>query len=498
MSDLVPVELASEDDVGGFWAAIGPLLQERRKPEHIVFEVAGGPKGLFGSEQMGRQASPGKLTDIKLPDELKKLAQLALLHADPERFALVCRLASRAMREPWLLSVASDADVTRVRDLAKAVRRDKHKMTAFVRFRETVAPDGEPVFVSWFEPAHHIVRDTAPFFVRRFASMRWSILTPRASAHWDGHELTIGPGTNRHAAAPSDPLERVWKTYYANIFNPARVMPEAMRAEMPRKYWKNLPEAELIGPLIAQARERTSAMIATPPSMPRRTGARGGVAVQPNVLHSRPADLPALAGCAASCTRCSIGQSATQLVPGEGPADAALMIVGEQPGDQEDLEGRPFVGPAGKVLDIALSRAGIDRRSCYLTNAVKHFKYEPRGKRRIHKTPSASEIDHCRWWLDEEIRLVRPRLIITLGATALRGVLGPAARLSEMRGRVVLHGTRPPVAATVHPAYLLRLREEQEKRTQWRSFLDDLRMAAAATVSVHHSPVTEDFASMPA
>ena len=183
---------------------------------------------------------------------------------------------------------------------------------------------------------------------------------------------------------------------------------------------------------------------------------------------------------AKSCTRCDLYKNATQTVFGEGPADASLMLVGEQPGDQEDLLGRPFVGPAGKVLDRALAEAGIERDSVYITNAVKHFKNEPRGKRRLHKKPDTSEIDACRWWLDHELELVQPEIVVAMGATAARGLAGKALTINANRGRLI--ELRPGLqgVVTVHPSYLLRLREERDKRREFDLLVRDLRLAVKA------------------
>ncbi len=166
----------------------------------------------------------------------------------------------------------------------------------------------------------------------------------------------------------------------------------------------------------------------------------------------------------------------TNAVQGEGPANAELMIVGEQPGDTEDLVGRPFIGPAGGVLDEALHEAGIDRGSVYLTNAVKHFKYRVRGKKRLHQRPNAEEIESCRWWLDRERELGMPRVILALGATAARAVMGKPVKIADLRGEPIVD--RGSVAVvTVHPAYLLRLQDKQKARDERRRFIDDLRLA---------------------
>jgi DNA polymerase len=166
---------------------------------------------------------------------------------------------------------------------------------------------------------------------------------------------------------------------------------------------------------------------------------------------------------------------ATQTVFGEGPADAAVMVVGEQPGDQEDLAGRPFVGPAGKVFDQAIGEAGIDRSGLYVTNAVKHFKYEPRGKRRIHQRPNRGEVRHCRWWLDKELALIRPKLVVAMGATALFALTERRDRLEDMRGRALPLEGGGSLFATVHPSYLLRIPDEQKKAEELQRFKEDIK-----------------------
>ncbi len=187
--------------------------------------------------------------------------------------------------------------------------------------------------------------------------------------------------------------------------------------------------------------------------------------------------LKLLAEEARGCTRCDLYKNATQTVFGEGPADARLMLVGEQPGDQEDLTGRPFVGPAGKVLDAALEAADIERSSVYITNAVKHFKNEPRGKRRIHKKPDTSEIDICRFWLDNEIEVVRPRIVVALGATAARGIMRKSLTIKANRGRIIALPSGLKGLITVHPSYLLRIEEERDKRREFDLLVKDLRIA---------------------
>jgi DNA polymerase len=188
--------------------------------------------------------------------------------------------------------------------------------------------------------------------------------------------------------------------------------------------------------------------------------------------------LSALREAEAACTRCPLYRDATQVVPGEGPARARLMMVGEQPGDQEDLQGRPFVGPAGRVLDRAIAEAGIDRREVFVTNAVKHFKWEPRGKRRLHKKPNAYEIDRCRWWNDLERAIVQPELTVALGATAANSLLGRSVTISRVRGALLAGRDGARVVVTIHPSYLLRIDNEDDKAREYARFVGDLGFCA--------------------
>ena len=195
------------------------------------------------------------------------------------------------------------------------------------------------------------------------------------------------------------------------------------------------------------------------------------------LLPERPT-LPAVREIAAGCKACDLYKRGTQTVFGEGPAKAELMLVGEQPGDAEDQAGHPFVGPAGRLLDTALEEAGIDRRQVYVTNVVKHFKWEPRGKRRIHAKPNAAEIGACRPWLEVEIALVKPRILICLGATAAQALLGRSFKVSQQRGTVVASPLASTVSATVHPSSILRAPDDETRREEMRRFVQDLRTIA--------------------
>ena len=467
------VVLAHEVDWGGWRDAARRLVLDGAPPEQIVWSVRA-PDDLFASRAEDPPAtSPGGAFNV--PRALVELAQTVIQANEPARFALLYRLLWRAHAgERHLLDQVTDPDVQRAQRLAQAVRRDTHKMRAFVRFREVTEAEGTR-YVAWFEPDHFIVEANAAFFVRRFATMVWSILTPYRSAHWNGEALSFAAGAARADVPDDDRLEAYWRAYFSSIFNPARLKVGAMTSEMPRKYWRNLPEAAAIPELIRGAAARVANMVETPvfsPPKPPR-------AAPPTLDHLPDTPLRQAALEAASCRACPLWEPATQTVFGEGPADARLMFVGEQPGDQEDLAGRPFVGPAGKMFDAALAEAGIDRATAYVTNAVKHFKFEPRGKRRIHSKPDTGDIAACKFWLELERREVAPAVTVLLGATAARAVLGRAVTISRERGRPLAMAGNTQVLVTVHPSYLLRLPDEESKRREYAAFVADLRHAAS-------------------
>ena len=288
--------------------------------------------------------------------------------------------------------------------------------------------------------------------------------------------------------APDDAeLEELWKSYYKSIFNPARVKVKAMQAEMPKKYWKHLPEAELIAGLIAGGGRRVAGMMQEEPLPARdmaqhsyiRTlqeqNARGAAATTPGDHVGQP--LPVLREAARACRACPLHEQATATVFGEGPEEARIMIVGEQPGDQEDLAGRVFIGPAGQLLHRAMTAAGLAREEVYLTNAVKHFKWRREGTRRLHQSPNAGEVSKCRPWLLAELLRVKPEVLVCLGATAAKSLIDPGFRILEERGMVARPDLAPTVIATVHPAHLLR-QGTDAGGPEWEAFVADLRWAA--------------------
>ncbi|MBU1360357.1 MAG: UdgX family uracil-DNA binding protein [Gammaproteobacteria bacterium] len=434
-------------------------------------------------------SKPSTSSSLSVPPAFIQLCETVVLHSDPGRFGLLYRLLWRLQHEPGLRHDPLDADRVQAQHMAQAVRRDMHKMKAFVRFRTLAGEDAaSPLHVAWFEPEHHIVEAVAPFFVRRFTQMRWAILTPERSVEWNGESLRFGPGAIKQDAPPADAGEALWLVYYRHIFNPARLKLAMMQKEMPRRYWRNLPEAELISPLASEAMARSGRMVdagATEPArriapLPRPPSVEMDMTQDVSTfdLSDDPRKaLEQLARATNVCRECPIGEHATQSVFGEGPVHATLMVVGEQPGDQEDLRGRPFVGPAGKLFDRAMADLGWPRDRLWVTNAVKHFKFELRGKRRIHKTPSQQEAAACLHWLESEIAQVRPVALIALGATAARALLGRPVAVMRERGQWHESPRGEKVLVTLHPSALLR-GDPQQHEEAYAAWLNDLSQAS--------------------
>jgi DNA polymerase len=467
---IVRMPLRAGADLAGFRRAARRLIAQRVPPEAVEWNT-GAESTLFGEAV----AVDGTVPPLSLPRAAGELIELVVCHRDPERFALLYRLIWRLLHgERSLPEVQSDPLVHRLEAMRKSVLRDLHKMHAFLRFRETTDPDGGERFVAWFEPAHDILSASADFFVERFRSMRWSILTPDGSLHWDRETLTFGPSARKSDAPDGDAFEAAWRRYYESTFNPARANPRAMRQHMAKKYWRNLPETEAIPEMLRTAPQRAQEMIARGAAVPAKRDPALAVAA---MAGQGPRSLEELNRLIAASEPLTPG--ADRAVLGEGPTGAEIAFVGEQPGDQEDREGRPFIGPAGQLLDSVLSGVGIDRRRVYVTNAVKHFKYEPRGERRLHKKPNPGEVKRYRWWLLKELELVRPRFVVALGGTALLGLTGKPLSVMKVRGPMQFDGF--PGYATVHPSYLLRLPDPASKREATEAFRRDLAQVAACT-----------------
>lgn len=433
-------------------AAASPLLRSKTPPQEVFWDRD--KQAQLFDVQLQQTDSRA----VMIPKAFVALAKTVARHSNPDRWNVLYRVAWRiATGERHLLEIDVDSDVAALHKMSKAVGKDIYRMRQFVRFRKA----GEDQFVAWYEPEHNTLDANARFFVDRFGAMRWAILTPRASLAWDLKNLAYGPGVPRTHAPQDDELEELWRIYYGTIFNPARLKLNAMRAQLPVSRWKNLPEAQTIAGLVRLSRGRVQQMAETQP--------RSALDFIP-----RDGGWSDLRQAVRNCRACDLCRLASGPVWGEDDPPANVMIVGEQPGDEEDLAGRPFVGPAGQVLDRALGEAGIERERVYLTNAVKAFKFEERGKRRIHKNPRASEIAMCRPWLRAEIDAVRPEQIVCLGSSAAQSVLGRKVQITKERGTWITSGAQR-VLVTYHPSAVLRNPDAAEQQEIYSMLVADLK-----------------------
>jgi probable DNA metabolism protein len=402
-----------------------------------------------------------------VPKRFVSLARHVTAFRDARKWNLLYSVLWRIARENHhLLKIETDEQVIQLLRMEDAVSRDVHHVHAFVRFKKIIGAHGER-YVAWYKPDHKSIWLAAPFFAARFASIHWSILTPDGSAHWDRQALSFSAGVPHPPAGGEDGLEQLWCRYYATTFNPARTNLRMMRSEMPQRFWQHMPEVANLSQILSRAPERVDQMIVQQQKMP------GAAKFVPST-----ADLAVLKKSIATCEGCELYKCATQPVFGEGPKDARIVLIGEQPGDQEDRAGRPFVGPAGEVLDRALRGAGIERSTVYVTNAVKHFAFEERGKRRIHRTPRLSEVTACRPWMEAELAAIAPNIVVCLGSTAAKAVFGANFRLTEQRGKFLESRFAAKTLATYHPSAVLRGDSPEAKENLYRMLLLDLTVVA--------------------
>lgn len=457
------------------------LLSRKLPPEQVLWSAH---PSLF--DELSAEPAPA----LALPRSFVKAAQIVARHSSPERWSLLYRVAWRILNENRnLMVIEVDDDIRALERMRKAVQTDIYKTKAFVRFRRVVI-DGIEQFIAWYAPDHDTLEANIGFFVQRFGGMRWSILSPKITISWDLKELHRGPGVPCSQAPAHDELEELFRTYYSAIYNPARLNLTAMKAQLPVRRWKDLPEAQAIAGLVRRSREKVESMAA----------AQGQAASD---LIPAGASLEVLRGAVHQCRACELCARATQAVFGEGAREARVVLVGEQPGDEEDLSGRPFVGPAGQVLDAALVEAGLARSELYVTNAVKAFRFEQRGKRRIHKTPRGAHIATCRPWLEAEISAIQPSVIVCLGASAAQSVFGRTMGITGTRGQFFAHPWAESVTVTYHPSAILRNPDQNAQQQLTRALIEDLSAvraranAAADSVQYVNEPTRAPDAGAP-
>lgn len=428
-------------------------------PDQVVWTTKEQPS-LFAPPTLEK----GGEVILKVPPRFAELTRTVACHSDPTRWSILYSLLFRICKgERTLLEDKADPTVREASRFEQQVNRDIHRIYAFLRFLP-IQEEGREVYVAYYEPEHEILEIALPFFVRRFRNMEWRIITPYRSAWWDKEKITYLPGEKRKDSTGDDEFIAAWQDYYGASFNPARVNLRKLKSDIPSRFWFEMPELAKVSTLVQEAPMRVQKM------------KENQVSDASSLIPHHPS-YQALREAAAKCTACPLYQNATQTVFGEGPKNPEIMLVGEQPGDEEDVKGEPFVGPAGRLLDKALVEAGIDRDTTYVTNAVKHFKWIPRGKRRIHQKPSGGEISACRPWLEHEIKILKPRLIICLGATAAQSVLARAVKVLSERGDFFPGPNGSTIAVTVHPSSILRTTGSEEREKALQALIEDLRGA---------------------
>lgn len=404
-------------------------------------------------------------SQFKVPAEFIECASYAFAFRSDDQAGFLYRILWRLLHgEPNLLKISIDPDTQEFESRYRLVKRDIHKMKAFVRFREF-----NDRFIAWHAPDHLIVRLAAPFFAERFSGMNWSILTSDECVHWDQKNLTFSEGVSRSAAPDSDSAEDLWLTYYRSIFNPARIKWNAMTKEMPIRHWKTLPETAVIQELLRTSPERLQKFYRE-----QNPDANQWI---PKLAPGETLTLEQLKNALSECHACGICERATGPVMGVGPINAEIALIGEQPGEEEDRTGTPFIGPAGQLLDRALNEIGMKREALYVTNAVKAFKWTAQENYgRIHRGSSPAEIAACSPWLKEELRIVKPKKIICLGRSAAQSILGKSVLMRDVRGKIFKTSFSDHTLVVPHPSFILRIQNPAEKLHEYARFVQELRL----------------------
>ncbi|MES2818854.1 MAG: TIGR03915 family putative DNA repair protein [Pseudomonadota bacterium] len=460
----------------GWRKAARQLLNRGVAPHAVSWLGADSQGGLFdGADGASEAQSPTGA--LRIPKELPALLESAARFRAEDRWALLYRILWRVALGERAAMLAGDRDGSELHRRIKAVRREAHHMHAFLRFRARDPAVGPPAFVAWHVPAHDILESAVGHFAERMGNASWLIATPDGAALWDGRELRVlspcPPALADLARSQEDPGEALWLAYYSSTFNPARLNRRVLQTHMPVRFWKDLPEGPLIPHLMSQARAGA-----------QRDGQAQAVGLQPGrqVLIASDKAQPQRAAATElqQCRRCDLWARATQAIPGEGPPAARILLLAGQPGDHEDLSGRPFEGATGQLLEQALTLAGLQRATLYLTYAVKHFKavdgmgLRSAGQARQSLNPSPEERRACSHWLSRELAQIQPRVVIALGQVAL---LAARERADSPREAFTLIAAEDPQA-------LLRADPEQ-RQPLFEALVTALRLARTIDEQVH-------------
>ncbi|WP_250510237.1 UdgX family uracil-DNA binding protein [Caballeronia sp. GACF4] len=482
-------------------SAARTLLMEGARPEDVVWLESDSSATVFGSidgPPPGPE-NPGAPKPVKIAREFLAMLATAACYRTPARWMFLYKVLWRWTQGDRAVVSPDDPDGQRLQHMIEAVEAEENEMRRVLRFRHRDSSLGPPEFISWCEPVHDLLEHAAMHFATRMGSATWMIATPHGAAFWDGALLRVdrtsdpeekpmdfGDTAMSGEAVSGDAIEALWLAYYESTFTSAVENAAEVASHMPVRYWKS-PENQRADPTLISRADPYSRRDRHPRNVPADMEVALNTDLEPlqGTSLKEPPSLDA-------CKRCSLWRNATQAVPGIGPANARVMLVGEQPGDNEDREGKPFVGPAGKLLDEAIGEAQLARETLYLTNAVKHFKFDPHGDERQHVAPGQREREACRFWLEEELTRIAPKVVVALGATALKALTGHRTALSEYLGKTIEHKGRI-VVPTYHPSYLLRLTDEKIRGEVFGTIVEALvfaRQIAEGTATIR-TPVKD-------
>ncbi|MFM0346016.1 UdgX family uracil-DNA binding protein [Paraburkholderia sp. RL17-347-BIC-D] len=457
--------ISIEPSFAAWRRAARELLRQGVEPERIEWvEFDSVDTGINSVAAPGNSAAPVVATPA-IPRELLAWLKTAACFCAPDRWSLLYRILWRWTHGERHVLDPQDADGALLDQRIQSVEHETNDLVTLTLFRRRDPSMGAPEFVGWYEPHHDLLAQAAERFAERMGDSTWMLATPQGAVFWNGMLLRISrlaaddgetscpehqqqnplttealpPGAMAGEATTSEPTEALWLAYYASAFNGAP-------APVPLRYWRTPPAGPPLPAQLARERSRLGAQsrAVTVPEMP------------PLEYSAVTPPLREPTGPLATCRRCALWRNAKQAVAGAGPAQAALMVVGEQPGEHENQHGAPFTGPAGQLLDTVLARAGLDRAALYLTYAVKHYKWETLEQQRVHRTPARREVEACQYWLEHELTQIAPRVVVTLGATALKALTGAHVNLSEYLGQTIDHGGRL-IVPTWHPSYALKM-----------------------------------------
>ena len=457
--------ISIEPSFAAWRRAARELLRQGVEPERIEWvEFDSVDTGISSVAAPDNSAAPVVATPA-IPRELLAWLKTAACFCAPDRWSLLYRILWRWTHGERHVLDPQDADGALLDQRIQSVEHETNDLVTLTLFRRRDPSMGAPEFVGWYEPHHDLLAQAAERFAERMGDSTWMLATPQGAVFWNGMLLRISrpaaddgetscpehqqqnppatqalpPGAMAGEATTSEPTEALWLAYYASAFNGAP-------APVPLRYWRTPPVGPPLPAQLARERSRLGAQsrTVTVPEMP------------PLEYSAVTPPLREPTGPLATCRRCALWRNAKQAVAGAGPAQAALMVVGEQPGEHENQHGAPFTGPAGQLLDTVLARAGLDRAALYLTYAVKHYKWETLEQQRVHRTPARREVEACQYWLEHELTQIAPRVVVTLGATALKALTGAHVNLSEYLGQTIDHGGRL-IVPTWHPSYALKM-----------------------------------------